>query len=42
MVLKIKYRKTKRGGDIVSSVISKIPIRITFKRFKRTKYRFCG
>ena len=34
--------KSKTGGDIVSSVISKIPIEFHLRTFEGKKYSFCG
>src|SRR5271166_2768787 len=33
---------TKSGGDIVSSVISKIPVELHLRSLKGKKYSFCG
>jgi hypothetical protein len=34
--------KSKSGGDIVSSVISKIPVELHLRTLKGKKYSFCG
>ena len=34
--------KSKKGGDIVSSVISKIPVELHLRTLKGKKYSFCG
>ena len=38
----IKKESTKSGGDIVSSVISKIPVELHLRTLKGKKYSFCG
>ena len=39
---KNKFIKLKVGGDIVSSLISKIPFELHLRTLKGKKYSFCG